>query len=198
MLKSFFSWLASLFKKPTSVDDERYDLFRPKQRLIYHYFNGNKVVSADPMILHRKMMAKAPDLYIDSKVATFPNKDSGQAQINLTKNIREIFGVKPLDEGGLTELETAELWKSFLIYCEWVKKNWKVPPTSPTATSATIEATSAGNQPTSNTSASGSIASEQNTAEPCPSSSEQASHSAQSIPETSSSPTSPTVQEKLP
>ena len=166
MFKKILSWIAFLFRPKPIADDERFDLYEPKQRLIYKYFNGDKIVSADPMILHRKMMAKAPDLYIDSKVATFPNKDSGKAQVALTKNIREIFGVKPLDEGGLTELETAELWKSFLIYCEWVKKNWNPPPTSPEGTSDPTGPSSGGSPPTLNTSASGSTASEPSSDKP--------------------------------
>jgi hypothetical protein len=116
-----FSWLASWFRKP--ADEEQYDLFRPKQRLIYRYFDGSKEVMVDPMILYKKVMEHGPVLSIDMKLSVSQHSDNRLGHTNLVKRIREIFAVKPLEEGGLSELETVQLLDHFLGFTERIKKN---------------------------------------------------------------------------
>jgi len=99
-----------------------YDLYHPKERLLYTYWDGTKEVKADPMTLHRKMSALGPALSIDIKVSTSQLKDAEVAQGKVIAQIREIFSLKPLEEGGLTEIETLELLDHFMVYCHNIKK----------------------------------------------------------------------------
>ena len=149
------------------VAEEPYDIYRPKERLIYQYWDGSKMVCADPMVLYKRMMAVGPELSIHIKVSQSTSKDAGKAHEALVVKTREIFSVKTLDENGLTEVEAIELLDHFLTYCEHVKKNSSAFLTSSTS-SAPSE--SSGESPsTGNSSASGSTAEGPSTAEPEPS-----------------------------
>lgn len=136
-----FKWLinaltkleSKISKQPTSVTTEqaldRYDIYQPAERLIFEFFDGSKVVKADPMRIYKRIMACGTELSTDQKLAVSPSKDAVKGHENMLKKIREIFDIKPLEEGGLTEFETAELLDSFLLYAHMIKKN-----SSPTTT----------------------------------------------------------------
>lgn len=141
-----FGW----FKKKCS-----YDVYQPSERLIYSYFDGQKTVKADPMELYKKTMAVGPELAIDIKVATAPIKGNKEAHESMLKKIRGIFSLKTLHEGGLTEIETVNLFDHFMTYCETVKKNSPISATSSTP-AVDSKDTSKENQATSNSSGCGS------------------------------------------
>lgn len=133
--------------------------YQPQERQIFHYFNGEKVVPADPMILFRKVMAKGPDLDADMKAASFPGFNKGdEAYIKMTETLRGIFNIKSVEEGGLSGPELEELLNKFLDYCEWLKKKWNLIPTSATETSAPTASSSDASPTIPNTSDSGSTA----------------------------------------
>lgn len=130
MLGKFFSWLFSFFRTTSPLD-----LYHPKERLIYAYFNGKEIVKADPMILYRKFKDK--EVLIDSAIKAIRGPESkwkGPERINFIKYIREIFDLKPFEEDGLTELELSDLFNHFLTYCGDVKKNSSPSQTSSTPT----------------------------------------------------------------
>lgn len=137
-----------------------YDIYHPRERMIYHYFDGQKVVHADPLQLERKLMDVGPELSIDMKVAKSISKDAAKAHTEMVKKCREIFNVKSVEEGGLTELETVLLLEHYLAYTDEVKKNWSRIVTPPTATSAPYACSLDVAPPTPNSSGSGSTGGE--------------------------------------
>lgn len=155
-------WLKRLFgSTPTSPD-----LYHPGERMIFSYFDGGKVVRADPMVLERKLMAVGPELNIDIKVSRSISKDAPESHKRMLEKLRDIFGVKSLEEGGLTEVETVSLFEHYLWYTDTLKKNSSLTVTSPTGTSAPSGPSSDGSPPTSSSSASGSTGSEISTGGP--------------------------------
>ncbi len=161
MLKRLFGWLFSR--------SEIFDIYKPRERLIYKYFNGKEEIAADPLTLWKKVMAVGPEMSIDIQVSQSPMKNAPEAHTELLSKIRGIFTVTPLNEKGegLSELETVELLNHFLIYSERLKKN-----TSPYATSSSnseVSAVSSGDGPvTRNTSDSGSTENVPSTENPIP------------------------------
>jgi hypothetical protein len=180
-------WFLNLFRPR-----ERYDLYTPGQRLIYSFHDGSKVVRADPLELYRKLMAVGPELNVDMKVSVSPSKDAPRAHENVVKKVREVFGVKPLEEGGLTELEAIQLLDHFLTFCGFVKKNSSQPPTSSTATEEPSPS-SPGSPPTSPSSGSGCAAAGPSSAGPTPSPSGPGSPSASLTPDSNTSGATPTA-----
>ena len=166
-----FGW----FKK----DDGSY--YRPKERLIYKFFDGEKDRKADPLELHKRMMERSADLYRTINLARSQSKDARQGHDEMIKHIRYIFGVKPLGEGGLTEQECMDLLDHFTDFCDGVKKNSPTSPTLPKGTSATSNSSPEENPPTPNSSDSGSTESEPSSAKPEPPTSGSESPSAPSI-----------------
>ena len=115
-----FAWVFNLFRR-ANVD--KVDVYAPRERIIYEYFDGEKRVKADPMILYKRIAEKKPDIIIDGKLARSIHSEAVIGHNKLMGTYRYIFNVKCLDEGGLSEPELANLFDHFLLYCETVKKN---------------------------------------------------------------------------
>lgn len=167
-----FSWVRRLFGR------ERTNLYLPKDRLIFYYGDGQRVVAADPMELWRNFEEVRGDLAAASMVARSQSKDAGKMYRKMVEYIRKIFDVKPLKEGGLTEQETTDLLNSFLLYCDELKKNSRRYPTSRTATPEPSASSSGDSPPTPSGSGSGSTEKGPSTDVPAPSPSVPASPSA--------------------
>lgn len=158
MLRWLARWLLRWLLRPASTD-----LYHPKERLIYSYFNGEKVIRADPLILERKLMSVGPELAIDIKVSRSISQDAAKSHTEVVKKIRDIFNVKPLEEGGLTEVETVSLLEHYLEYTDSVKKNSSLIATPAMETSVPSVPSLAGSPPTPSSSASGSTGNENST-----------------------------------
>jgi hypothetical protein len=171
-----FGWLRNLFAGRNTLDT-----WNPKERLLFHYFDGKKMIHADPMVVYKSFMEVGPELKADIDVVNFPTPIKGveKAHEGMITKIRKIFQVETLENGGLTEIEVTDLLDKFLNYCDAVKKNGKPLPTLP-ATSVPSAPSSGGSQPTPNSSASGSTAAAPSTSVPPPSPSVPASPSAPS------------------
>lgn len=167
----FFRWLASLFRR-----SDPFNMFTVKERLIYHYWDGQRMVSVDPMELFKKLIDVAPKVYVDAKVVKFGMKDAPAKQKELIESVRGMFGIKPYDQGGLTETESMELFYHFLEFTERIKKNSSQSPMPQEGDSTGSSIFSGDGPPTKNPSGSGSTASE---------------------PSTETSPSSPTGQPSL-
>ena len=139
-------------------------VYAPKDRLIYHYCNGERVVAADPSVLYRRLMDIGPELNADIALAGSPSKAARDAVGKAEWKLRQLFELKPFSEGGLGEVEAYELLDHFLGYCTSVKKNLAKLPIYCKNTPAIPSAAEA----TSSSSASGSTASEPSTAAPEP------------------------------
>lgn len=112
-----FGWFFKLFQK------EDVDYYKPKERLLYKYFDGQKKVLADPMVLYRRMVEKGTELSLDMQVADSMSKDRFKARIAVIKKINDIFSIKGQNEGGLTEAESEGLLTHFINWCDDLKKN---------------------------------------------------------------------------
>lgn len=170
MLTKFFAWIRNvLVGKPATP----YNVFMPKERMIYEYFDGTKVIRVDPMEISRKLSFIGPELDNDLKGAKNPNYSKApECQAEAVKKIREVFDLKPVSEGGLEEVLVIVLLYHFLEFeNEWVKKN---SPSITTIPAETLEPTSppiveVAEQPTSNTTPSGSSKCDPSDGSPTPS-----------------------------
>lgn len=153
-----FRWFKSWFSRSAMP----YDVYRPKERMIYSFWNGEKIVTADPLVLYKRVMDCGPELAIDMKVSKSASKDATKAHGKAIDKIRNIFKIKEIEQGGLTELEGMDLLDHFLTYCDVVKKNSSILPMQSTST-VDSPTTSQENPPTSNSSVSGSIANDPST-----------------------------------
>lgn len=160
MFKKLFGWLSG---------GGRGDLYHPRDRLIYRYFDGQREVAADPMVLYKLLMDVGPEIGIDMKVAASPSKDAGKAHDKMVQKIRGAFGVLPLKDGGLTDLESVELLQHFLVFVDAIKKNSSPLPTSPGETPAPSAPSSVAGPPTPSSSGSGSTGGGSSTVGPPPS-----------------------------
>lgn len=152
-----FRWLFNLLSRFSAKKlEDSYELYHPRERMIYRYFNGKEDVAVDPIQLSKKMAEIWPELVVDIKVARSQSKDSAKAHDSLVAGIRDLFNVKSLEDGGLTELETIQLLDHFLAYTEDVKKNLSPSATLWNSSGAFVNS-SEENQPTLNSSVSGSI-----------------------------------------
>ena len=125
-----FRWLKNLLTPkeveiPVEEDLEDDEIYKPKDRLIFKYFDGEKIVSADPMVVYRRMLDVSVDLNVDMTVATSASKDAPSSYQKMIEKLRKIFQVKPLELGGLTENETFLVYINFSNFCDFVKKNSK-------------------------------------------------------------------------
>ncbi len=162
-MSGFVNWLFSPFKKKDP--DQPYDVYRPAERGLYSYWDGEKLVQADPIVVYKRMMAVAPELNTSIKVANSLSKDAVKAHGEMIDKIRTVFLIKPFEEGGLTELQTVMLFDHFLTFVGRVKKNSSPSVMSAAGTSADFPPPSSGAEspPTSNSSASGSTGPESST-----------------------------------
>lgn len=97
--------------------------FKPKERLIYKYWDGKKDVLADPMVLFRKLLDVLPEMDANRKLASSEHSQSRKGHNEMIRQMRGIFSVQSYEEGGLTESETMDLLDHFVDYCNNVKKN---------------------------------------------------------------------------
>lgn len=162
--------LVRFFRRLFGLGEFRTDVYHPRDRMIYCYFDGQQEVAADPLLLYRSMMDVGPELSINIKVANSPMKDAGAAHVKMLEQIRGIFGVRPYEQGkgGLTEHETVSLLDHFLLYCSSIKKNMKPSVTSSVSPAAASADSPAAPPPTPSISDSGSIAAGLSTAPPPP------------------------------
>lgn len=149
--------------------------FDPEERRIYRYFtgttpDGRKVfVQADPMDIWKKLSQVGTELDANIRVARSPSKFAPECYEKMIAQLRQVFGVKPLAEGGLTEPETIALFNHYMTFSGFVKKNTPTTPTSADAASTDTGSTSGGDSPTKNTSDSGSTESAPSPGPPPPS-----------------------------
>lgn len=167
MFAKVSDWLLSWFSR-----GPRIDTYRPRDRMIYTYHDGQKYVRADPLVLYKRVMDVGPELSVDVKVATSISSRAPVALTSVVGRVREIFNVKTLADGGLTDVEVLVLLDHFMLYCDALEK--KTPPsaTPATGTSPTSESSSAGSPGTTSSPASGSTEDVPSSAAPASSRSE--------------------------
>lgn len=128
--------------------------FKPKERLIYSYWDGQRQRQGDPLALVRSLTSvDGVSLDIDAKLAAGSTPDAPKAMGRLIDAVRTVFGVKPLDDGGLTEAETLALLYHFLEFIQEVQADALPLPKSPGRTDSPADGSA-----TDASSASGSTA----------------------------------------
>jgi len=153
-----WEWLRSLFvpaKKSGHV-------FRPSKRRIYSYVSGyddkgeEVITHRDPLELWAKIADNANQLDRDWRVGRVEESKFAQtAQKSFIGKIREIFAVKPVEEGGLADSDVVELFWDFMAFVDSLKKTSPQTTTSATATTpATANSSSEARESTKPTAAS--------------------------------------------
>jgi len=147
-------------------DDNAY---RVGERKIYSYDTGNGSVSVDPMILYKRVMDNATTIDVEGKAARSQHSKNREAHDNFIACLREVFSVKPLEQGGLTQLEVVALFDHFMGYVLELKKNSSQSQTLSNSGVDSPTTSAKEDQPTVNSSDSGSIAVEPTKDDPAPS-----------------------------
>lgn len=165
-------WLSKWFSKKQADDFDRIDVYNPQERLIFQYWNGKKIVHADPLVLYKRIADQGPELTQTITVAFSISKAATASYVDMIERFRSIFmidpPINPIDcSGTLSEVELAELFNKFLTYTERLKKNSRgLQMSSPN--SEDCKTFSKENQATSNTADSGSTAAAPSTDVPPP------------------------------
>lgn len=120
-----------------------------RHRLLFRYWDGSRFVSEDPFLLFRRLLnTQAFDPDTDLKlleIKTDPKLVVRKME-HIAEGVREIFGIKDLGDGGLTELECIQLLLQFSGWMDNVKKNGVTSPISPTSSPVSGTATGSPDQ----------------------------------------------------
>jgi len=114
-----------------------------RSRFIFSYWNGSKIVKADPMVLWRSLQQHPEFSEVDFRMMKVDAlRDS---LVNKLANVvRDVFDIKQPESGGLTELESLEVLRSFIEYTGFQKKSGDQTQTSPQPVADTSEGSTAG------------------------------------------------------
>lgn len=112
--------------------------------MIYRYFNGERMVSADPMRLWLDLQ-EHPEYNAEVHASLVDQGDVEATQV-ATKAVRDVFGVRSFDphgRKGLTLGEQISLLTDFYLYLEEQKKTLESTLISPPNTEASTSTGSA-------------------------------------------------------
>lgn len=96
-----------------------------RHRLIFSFWDGKQFTSADPFVLLRKLTNTDKfDMTADLKSLQIPDPKIISEKIGfIAEGVREIFSLRPFEDGGLSELECVQLLLTFSDFLDRVKKN---------------------------------------------------------------------------
>lgn len=118
--------------------------WRNRGRAIFRFWDGMRERVADPLVIHRALMAH-PEFNWETTPALIDvddDKISTDAIRVTADGVRSAFGVPSLEAGGLTEMELVHLLVQFTSYLADLKKSIGSPPTSPEPTGSAPSGTS--------------------------------------------------------
>jgi hypothetical protein len=122
-------------RKPAPPAARSFGVFRPKERLIYRYHDGQRDRLGDPLEIVRRLTGRDGfSLDIDGKLAFGETPEAPKALERLVEAVRDVFGVKRLEDGGMTESECLGLLLHFMEYVAEVQRDLAPLPTSPVPT----------------------------------------------------------------
>lgn len=99
---------------------------RDRQRGIFRFWDGSHWRAADPLAVFRAL-DEHPALVQDLHYRQADDQNP-QAIGIVADAVRLAFGVKKIEDGGLTELECRNLLIDFYAWTDALKKNIKAPP----------------------------------------------------------------------
>lgn len=131
---SFFGLLFGLANRQAATRESLTLAEQLQEREIFVYFDGHRHRRGDPIAIYRGLKDD-PQFNLDVHPGEAEEGDLEALGI-MAGAVRRVFGVKSADEGGLTEMECAELLRGYLDYTGSLKKNSSTPPMplSPTIT----------------------------------------------------------------
>lgn len=113
--------------------------WKPSERNIFRYWDGQKEVAADPVLLSQEF-AKVEGFDKDCKIAATLYESGDQSEMALksanasfgrvVETVRRVFGLKPLSEGGLLQDEVITTLLLFTEFMDGLKKKAGILPTS--------------------------------------------------------------------
>lgn len=127
MLKRLFRWLLSGFQ---SNSDETLDVYMPRRRILYRYSDGAKETIIDPMILYKKLSDISETLFALIKDSLADTSTAGESHEKAVALLRDVFQVKTYAAGGLTDMETFDLFSHFRNFCRQLQDRSGVTPTA--------------------------------------------------------------------
>ena len=145
-----FGWLINWWKNRA----------REKSRAIFRYWDGKKERAIDPMLAWQGLISDV-EFNLDTHPAQIDRGEIEAIQVG-SRTVQRVFAVKPVDEGGLTQLESLDLLVDYFDYLDTLKKNINPMPTLPQPTALPSSVTSTTNAG----SASGEMPNEPRSAEP--------------------------------
>ena len=114
--------------------------FRPGEQEIFHYWDGERMVAADPLRIHRELH-QFPDLHLglDLKLIQTESdeaaRDAAKSLTRIVEAVRQVFRLKsPTEENGTikgyTDAACLELLTAFGVFLVDLKKKYNPSPMS--------------------------------------------------------------------
>lgn len=113
-----------------------------RNRYVYRFWDGSRTRVADPLASWRDLEAHEDFRMDDLKLLTIPSLMPEKCR-SLAKAYRDVFKVKPVEEGGLTEVECVHNLQDYLGTAYIQKKSGVTPQPSPTSTDTPLSKNSA-------------------------------------------------------
>jgi hypothetical protein len=128
-----FRWLRRLFGKRDALG------YADADREIFEYWDGQRIRRGDPLAIHRAIIC-APEeefnIKVDPKVARVPTPEGLLATGRMAAIVRKAFGIKSVDEGGLTDGECIRLFIEFGALIRVLEDDARPLASSPRPTAA--------------------------------------------------------------
>jgi hypothetical protein len=121
MFKKWYERFKGWFQSP--VTEEPVDQFKPKEdNYVFVYWDGDKEVTIDPIVYYRKVLLSKVALFTPKTIMELlAEEENGFENYNkMVAKIREIFAIKPKEEGGLSEYKCLEVFHQFIGFCNGV------------------------------------------------------------------------------
>jgi hypothetical protein len=100
-----------------------------KSREIFRFWDGQRITSRDPMVLWIDLK-NDPEFLLERHPKLIDAGDDEAIKLGV-RAVQRVFGVKAMEHGGLTHLESINLLGAFLDYMAGLKKSTSPTPTSP-------------------------------------------------------------------
>lgn len=133
-------------------------MYKPKERKIYQFFDGERDRKVDPLAVERALKqaggdqlgawlktlemagqidpASVPADGLAAKMA----QQSEDSLVGIVRTVRAGFGLKAFEDDGLTELECVELLCDFINYKQKLLESARPLASSPPSTAAAVSA----------------------------------------------------------
>lgn len=111
-------------------------MFTKKERQIFRFYDGEKMVGRDPITIQTKLATSHADWEVDIALLRGGTKESFEAYDRLVSGARNAFGVKAFDEvdgkeSGLLDAEVMEILIDYVGFLDEVKKKLEQQQSKP-------------------------------------------------------------------